>query len=116
MGFQCHNNLFERGISCTLTDAVDGTFYLPRAVLQTSQTVCRREPQIVVAMDGYNGLVDVFYVVFEILDFGTVLLGKAVTIGIRYVYYGCTGCNYGLNHASEVFIVCPSGILRIKLD
>src|SRR5690606_9595991 len=67
------------------------------------------------AMDGDNGTIDIFYIFLEVLDFRSVLLRKAVPIGVWYVYYGCTGGNDCFDHAREVFSIASRVLLNLYL-
>src|SRR5687767_9374258 len=55
---QCHRNLFERAIACTLADAVDRALDLTSAGANRCKTVRNSHSQIVMAMDGEGDLVD----------------------------------------------------------
>ncbi len=46
----CHYKFFQRGVPCALADAVDRTFHLPNARVDSGQRVGHRESQVVVAV------------------------------------------------------------------
>src|ERR1700757_1019452 len=55
---QRHHDLFERSVSGTLADAVDGALHLSRTRLNSSQTVRDGQPEIIVAMHGNGNFLD----------------------------------------------------------
>jgi len=56
-GFDRHHDLFERGVARALADAVDGAFNLPRTRLDARKRISHGHAEVVMAMDGKDGLV-----------------------------------------------------------
>ena len=115
VGFQNHRNFLEGCVSCPFADAVDCDLALPCTVHYAGHRVGRGHSQIIVAMSGDYGLVDVRDIVAEIFDLRTIFRRKAIPGGIRNVDNGGPGIDNGLDHSRKVFIVSPSGILSIEL-
>src|SRR3989338_8000481 len=53
VGIQRHYNLFHRGVSCALTDSVNGALNLPGPACDRSERVRNCKTQVIVAVDAY---------------------------------------------------------------
>ena len=112
---QRHHHLFERGVAGAFADAVDRHLGLSGAVENSAQRIGRGHSQIVVAVGGDNGLVDVGNVVHEIFDFRAVLLRQAVACRVGNVDHRGAGADNRFDHAGEVFGIGASGVLGVEL-
>ena len=59
-----HRHFFQRGIAGPFAEAVDGTFYLSCACNNASNGIGCCQTKIVVAMAGYNGFINIGYIIF----------------------------------------------------
>ena len=112
--FQDHSHFFEGSVPGAFADAVDSALHLAGAVHYAGNGVGGSQPEVVMAMHGDDGLVDVGHVIHQVLDLCAVLIRQAITVGIGDINGGGAGGNDGFHHAGQVFIVCAAGIFRIK--
>ena len=115
MAFKDHGDLLQGSVSCPFADAVDGNLYLSCAVEHTFERVGCCHSQIVVAVSGDDGLVDVVDMLFEVFNLCAVLVWQAISGGVRDVDHSGTSLDDGLDHACEVLVVGASGILSVEL-
>ena len=116
VAFQNHGHLFERSISGTFANAVDGNFHLPGAVQYSGNGVGCCHTQIVVTMSGNDSILNALYIFKQVFDFISVLPGQAVARGVGDVDHRSTGFNHGFNHTGQVHVVGSSGIFTVKFD
>ena len=114
MASQDHRNLFQRGVTSALSDAVDGHFHLSGASHHAVEGVGRSHSEVVVAMSGDDGAVDVIYMLFQVFDFLEILLWQTVARGVRDVHHGGTGLDDGLHDTRQVLVVGASGVLAVE--
>ncbi|MNZ81564.1 hypothetical protein D3C78_1002360 [compost metagenome] len=100
--FDRHDHFFQRGIACAFTNAVQGAFDLASTRLHRGDGVADRHTQVVVAVDGDNGLIDIRYAVIQGSDNATKLVRRGVAHGIRNVNGGGTGVDRSFYHATQV--------------
>ena len=112
---QRHHDLLHRGVAGSFSDAVYGDFRLTCAVEHTGQSVRRSHAEVVVAVRGYYGLVDVLHVIDQIFDFGAVLVGQTVTGCVGNVHHCGAGCDDGFDYAGQILRLCSSGVFCVKL-
>ncbi len=67
-----HHYLFQRGITCTFTNTINGTFNLPCTVNHTSNGVCCGKTKVVVAVTRNSRFVNGRHMFHQIFYFGTV--------------------------------------------
>ncbi len=60
-GVDRHDDFFEGGITCTFAQTIDRTFDLTGTGIHRRDRVGNRHPQIIVAVNGQDCLVDVWY-------------------------------------------------------
>ena len=111
-----HGNLFQGGVSGPLSNAVHGYLHLSCTVQYPLKGVCGGHSQVIVAVGGDYGLVNIWDIVYKILYLLPVLSGSAVACCIWYVYSCGTGLYYSLYNLCKVSVFCPSGILSVKLQ
>src|ERR1700761_3315252 len=63
VGFQNHHHFLDGGVPGPFADAIDGAFYLPRAVLKSRYRVGSCQAEVVMAMYRYNSFIDILYIV-----------------------------------------------------
>jgi hypothetical protein len=86
-----HNNLFERGVSGTLANAVDSYLHPPRSIENIRNAIRYGHYQVVVTVRVEYNLVDAGRVLDEILDFVAVLVRQRVAGNVDNVG-GCREC------------------------
>ncbi len=101
-GFEDHRHLFQRAVARPLADAVDGALNLAGPHLHRADGVGHREPQIIVAVDRDDRLVDVGYPVEQGVDDAGELGRYRVAHGIRDIDGAGPRLDGGLHHAAEV--------------
>ncbi len=115
-GKEVHDDLFEGCVSRALAEAVDRTFDLARAGKGGGKAVRDAEAEIVVAVDGEDGLVDVRNVCLDPADEGGEFFGYGIADRIGYVYCRGTGVDDAFDHAVHEDRIRPGGVLEGKLD
>ena len=80
---QNHHYLFQSSVACAFANAIDGAFYLPGAVRNARDGIGGGQSEIIMTMRGENRFFDAFYVFIQVFDFGTVLIGQAITRCVR---------------------------------
>src|SRR5690606_14252907 len=100
-GLDRHDDLFQRGVTSPLAEAVDGAFNLARASHHRRQRVGHGQAQVVVAVHGEHRLVGVGDAFEQLADGVGVLVRNGVTDGVRNVDGACAGVDGGLDDAAE---------------
>ncbi len=108
---QRHDDFLKRRIARTLADAVDRAFDLARPRLDARQRIRHRQTQIVVAMRGYNRLVDIGNAFKQHGDFRAVFFRHAVAHGIRDVHRRRAGFDGDLDGAAQEIVFGTRSIL-----
>src|SRR5262249_8244688 len=111
-----HHDLFEGGVPGPLADAVDGALHLASAVLDGHQGVRHRLHQVVVAVDGDDGLAVVPDVLADPGDPLPPLSGHGVPDRVRDVDGPGAGLDDRLQHVAHVLEVRARGVLGRELD
>ncbi len=101
-GFEDHCHLFQRAVAGPLADTVDGALNLASSHLHCADGVGYREPEIVVAVDRDDGLVDVGHPVEQGVDDAGEFGRHRVADGIRNIDGAGARLDGGLHHAAEV--------------
>ena len=112
---QRHDELLQGTVAGPLADAVDGAFHLAGAGLHGGDGVGHRQPQVVVAVDRDDGLVDVPHVLLQVGDDVEVLEGDGVADRIRDVDRGGAGIDDRLDHLGQKRQPRPHGVLAGEL-
>ena len=115
MALDNHSHLFKRSIAGAFADTVDGHFHLTGTVQHAGHGVGGCHAQIVVTMRRYDGVVDAVYVLHQILYLGPIFRGQTVAGRIGNIHNGCSCFDDSFYHTGQVFILCTSRILSIKL-
>ena len=113
--FNGHDHFLERGIARAFTQSIDGAFDLTRAVSQSFESIDGRHPQIVVAMDTDNGLIDIGHFLANIANNAAKLTRNCVAHSIGNIDGCSTRLNSSFDHVEEVLRLCTRGIHRRKL-
>jgi hypothetical protein len=107
---QRHDDLFQRGIACSLADAVDGAFNLAGAGFNCCQAVRHCQSQIVVAMHA-DGNVAVTNDSFpHRLDQFREFIRQRVTDSVRHVQDRSAGLNRGVEDVAKIIDVTAGGV------
>src|SRR5262249_51057949 len=115
-GLDCHGDLFEGGVAGALADAVDAGLDLASTGANGAQAVGDGEAEVVVAVDGDAGLVDVADVVEDAFDELAELFGRGVADGVGDVDGGCAGVDDVFEHAVDVLPLAAGGVHGAELD
>ena len=111
-----HDHFFEGGIAGAFAQAVDGAFDLAGAVADAGDGIGGSQTQVVMAMAGEDGLVDIGYVVDQVSDLFAVLIGEAIAGRIGDIDDSGAGGDHGFDHAGEVFVVGAAGVFGVEFD
>src|SRR5919198_3118655 len=112
-----HDDLFERGIAGALAQTVDGALDLPGAAdLHRGERVGDREAEVVVAMDGPDGLVRVRNAAAQLAHEFAELLRHRVAHRVRDVDRGRAFVDHRLEHAAEEVELGAAAVFRRELD
>src|SRR5271166_5420112 len=111
-----HDDLFERGVAGTLADAVDRALDLPRAGLDTRQTIRHRHAQIIMTVRADDRLADVPYSLLERANDAGVLRGRGVANRVGNVDRRRAGLDGRLDHLTQEVQLGPRCVFRRKLD
>ena len=109
-----HGHFLQRRISGTFSDSVDSHLYLTGTVQYTADGIGSCHSQVVVAMGRNDSLIYTIDVIYQVLDFFTILGRKTITGSIRNIDHCSTCLDNSFHHTSQVFIFCTSGILSIE--
>jgi len=113
---QRHGDFFERGVTGPLTDAVDGTFDLPRARSNTAQRVGDGDPEVVVTVGGDGALVQPRHRIQQHLDQLSILVRDQIADRIGHVDRRRPGLDRGLDHLDQKIRVGAGAVLRRPFD
>ncbi|MND96270.1 hypothetical protein D3C80_885550 [compost metagenome] len=108
--FDRHDHFFQRGVACAFTDTVQGPFNLAGASLYCGDGVADRHAQIVVAVNGDNGFIDIRYAVIQGGDNTAKLVRGGVAHGVRDIDGGRAGIDSGFHHATQVIDWRTAGV------
>ena len=112
--FDHHHHFFEGSIAGAFAQAVDRAFDLAGAAADAGDGIGRRQAEVIVAMAGDDGLIDIVDVVDEEGDLFAVLVREAVAGGIGDIDDGGAGGDDGFDHAGQVFVVGAAGVFGIE--
>ena len=112
-----HRYLFQRRVTGTFADTVDGHLHLTGTSQHTSHRVCRRHAEVVVAVGREDGLASGkgIHVLVEVLDFLMILVRHAESRRVGDVANRRTCLGHGINHTSQILVVRATCILGIEL-
>ncbi len=113
--FNRHDHLFQRTVAGAFTDAVQGAFHLTGAGLYRGDGVADRHAQIVVAVHGDDGFVDVRHAVIQGGDDAAELVRRGVADGVRDIDGGGAGIDGGFDHAAQIVDRCAAGVFTGEL-
>ena len=108
-----HYHFFERRVSGTFANPVDGNFHLTRSVKYARKRVGGSHSQILMAVRGKDGAFHI-YVIHQIFDLCTINVRKTVTGCIGDVNHGCSGIYNSLHHARKIFVIGAAGVFGVK--
>ena len=114
--FQCHDNLFKRSISCTLSDAVDGALNLPCTMFQRAETVCHGKAKVVMAVHADDGFSDIRHAAVKIGYFYAELRRPGITGRVRDIDGRCSSFNNSFNDFSQIALIRTTCIFSGKLN
>ena len=114
-GLDGHNHLLQGGVPGPLADAVDAGLHLAGAGAHGGQAVGHRKPQVIVAVDGDHGLMDIGHVLLDATDELPELLRDGVAYGIGDVDRGGAGLDALGQHAEDVIGLGAGGVHRGEL-
>ena len=115
MTLQDHGNLFQTGITGTLTNTIDGDLNLTGTVEHTLKCIGSSHTQVIMTVGRDDSTIDIIYIFHQVTNLLAKLIWQAITSGVRDVYDSGTCLDDGLNDTSQVLIVRSSGILSIEL-
>ena len=101
-GTQRHHYLFQRCITCALTQTIDGAFDLACAAYHhTGQRIRHGHAEIVVAVHRPDRLIGIGYAFAQRLKHIAVQLGHTITYGVSEVDRGRAFGNHAFEYAAE---------------
>ena len=114
--FEGHDNLFERCIAGTFSNAVHGALYLTGTVFKSAERVCHGKAKVVMAMDTYDCTADVLDSMVKIGNFFTELGGPGIAGSVGDID-GCCSCGDDcLDDFGKEALIGAAGIFGGKLD
>ena len=111
-GLDRHDGFLERAIAGTFADAVDRALDLPGPGAYRRQTVCDRHPQVVVAVNGKHGSLDVAHVACEVRKDFEKLFWHRITDGIGNINRRGASVDGGFDDLSEKLELRARGVFR----
>ena len=116
MALQNHRHLFQRRVSCTFTNTVDGHFRLTSAIQHTCHRVGCSHTKVVVAVSGENGLTctQSIHMLHQVLNFLTVFVRKTIARGVWNVANRSTSFHNSIDDACQIFVVSTTCVLCIE--
>lgn len=111
-----HDDFFERGVACALSDTVDGDFDLAGTAHDSAEGVGGCHSQIVVAVTAESGFIAVGDVGDDVGEEVSVFLGGGVTGGIGDIDDGGPGGDDGFDDLVDVFFICAARIFHEVFD
>ena len=112
-GIQRHDDFFQRGISRTFADAVDGALDLTRAALHRRQRIRYGQAQIVMAVDADHGAIA--QQLSPSARSERVFFGNRIAYRVRKINRPRAGCNYCARHLLQVVRIGSRGVFGGKL-
>lgn len=97
-----HDDLLQGSISRPLTDAVDGTFDLPRSGLNADERIGNRQAQVVVAMDRDGDVLHTLHALPNDSDQLRIFCRRGVANRVADVEGGCSCFHDGLQDFAQV--------------
>ena len=113
---QRHDDLFQRGVACPLSESVDGALHLARAVEHAMERVGHGHAQVVVAVHADHGAFDSGDVLADAANQRAVLFRHGIAGGVGNIDHGGAGGDDGGDHLEQVGRIGAPGIFRIELD
>ena len=110
MLFQDHHHFFERSITGSLAESIDGTFYLAGTVQNTRYRIGGGQAEVIMAMATQCCFINIGNIIDQVSDLFAILVGQAITRGVGNIYYRCPGSNNLLNNFGQIIIVRSAGI------
>ena len=111
-GLDRHDGFLERAIAGTFADAVDGALDLPCPGAHRRQAVGDRHPQVVVAVHGEHGSIDVAHVAGEVREHLEELFWHRIPDGIGDVDRGGASVDGGFDDLGEKLEFRARGVFR----
>ena len=111
-GLDRHDDFLERAIAGTFADAVDGALDLPCPGAYRRQAVCDRHPQVVVAVHGEHGSIDVAHVACEVRKHLEKLFWHRIADGIGDVDRRGASVDGGFDDLGEKLEFRARGVFR----
>jgi hypothetical protein len=112
--FDDHDYFFERSIAGSFSESIDRAFDLAGSVADAGDGVGCGKAEVIVAMTGDNGFVDIGDMVYEEGDLLTVLFGQAVAGGIGNIDDGGAGGDNGFDDAGEIIVVGAACVFCVE--
>ena len=111
-----HGYFFQRSITGTFADTVDGHFHLAGTVQDTLHGIGCCHTQVIMAVGGDDCMLDTIHMFHQIFDLFTIFVGQTVTGRIRDIHNGCTRFDHRLHDTCQIGIVRTSGIFAVEFD
>ncbi len=111
-----HDDLFQRRIAGTLTDAVDRTFDLSGPGFDRGERVGHREPEVVMAVRAEHDAVGVRNTLAHGAEHGSVLDGQRIAHRVREIDRRRPRGDRRLDHPAQEFEIGPRRVLGRELD
>src|SRR5690554_144246 len=111
-----HYNFFERGVTCTLSQPVDGALYLTSTLGYRCQRVGNGKTQIVMAMHRENGFISIGNTIKKLMDSFCKLLRYSITNRIGDINRVGASIYGRLNNSTEKIQLRPASILTGELN
>ncbi len=114
--FDDHDHFFEGSVAGSFAEPIDRTFDLAGAVADTGDGVGCGKSEVIVAMAGDNGFVDIGDVVHEEGDLLSVLVRQTITGGIGNIDDGGAGGDDGFDDTGQVIVVGAACVFCIEFN
>mmetsp|Transcript_11203 Transcript_11203/g.28731 ORF Transcript_11203/g.28731 Transcript_11203/m.28731 type:complete len:415 (+) Transcript_11203:471-1715(+) len=111
-----HDDLLQRGVARALADAVDGALHLARAGHGAGEAVGGAQPEVVLAVRGYDGAVDAGRVGLDRGDEAAELVRQVPACGVGDVKCGGACLDDSAQDAVQKLGVAAPRVLRAELD
>ena len=115
-GADRHDDLFHRRVARAFAEAVDGAFDLARPGPDGGERVRHRQTEVVVAMHGQRGLVDVRHAVTQHGDERREFVGRRIAHRIGDVDRARAGLDRAFDRPAEEVGVGARAVLRTPFD
>src|SRR5664279_1351686 len=116
MLFYNHDYFFQSRITGSITETINGAFNLAGPCNDSRNGISSGEAEVILAMTGNNGPIDIGDMFNEIGNFFSILMRKAIAGCVRYVNDCCAGFDYRFHNPREISVFGPTSIFRIKLN